>query len=80
MTAHTYQKLIHEGIKGLPTDSLAQIVDFIFFLRKRSLQPKEFEEELYTTLLFSDLKQLNRDEVEHLEKEFNDYDRFYPRE
>lgn len=35
MTIQTYQQLIVEGIKGLPTEILAEIVDFIFFVRQR---------------------------------------------
>ncbi|MCP5050960.1 MAG: hypothetical protein GY940_27600 [bacterium] len=80
MTAQTYQKLISDGIKGLPTDTLAEIVDFIFFLRKRALQPEIFEEEMQISLLHSELKQLSEFEEAHLEKEFENYDKLYPRE
>ena len=80
MTNQAYQKLIYEGIRGLPADTLAEIVDFIFFLRKRKLHPEAFEEELKSTLLHSDLKQLSRNEEAHLEKEFENYDELYPKE
>ncbi len=79
MTAQTYQKLINEGIKGLPSDTLAEIADFIFFLRKRTLQPEIFEEEMHSILLQSELKQLSQSEESHLEKEFENYDKLYPR-
>jgi hypothetical protein len=39
MTQPTYQQLILEGIKGLPQEALVEIVDFIYFVRKRTLQP-----------------------------------------
>ena len=78
MTAQTYQMLINEGIKGLPGETLAEIVDFIYFLRKRALQPEDFERELQNTLLITELKQLNSDEEAHLEKEFENYDNLYP--
>jgi hypothetical protein len=71
MTAQGYQELIVEGIRGLPPETLAEITDFIYFVRKRTLQQQSFEEEL---------KQLSRAEVAHLEKEFEGYERFYPRE
>jgi hypothetical protein len=80
MTTQTYQQLIIEGIKGLPSEALAEIVDFIYFLRKRALQPQAFEEELKNALLNAELQQLSRDEEAHLEKEFADYDKLYPRE
>jgi len=71
MTAQGYQELIVEGIRGLPPETLAEITDFIYFVRKRTLQQQSFEEEL---------KQLSRAEVAHLEKEFEGYERLYPRE
>jgi hypothetical protein len=78
MTTQTYQKLINEGIKGLPPDTLAEIVNFIYFLRNRMLHPKEFEEELQSTLLNTELHQLSYEEEVHLEKEFENYDKLYP--
>ena len=80
MTAQTYQQHIIEGIKGLPPERLAEIVDFIYFVRRRELQPQAFEEELRQTLLGEELRQLSRDEQAHLEKEFEGYDQLYPRE
>jgi len=43
---------------------------------KHVLQPEDFEQEMLNT----DLKQLSRDEEAHLEKEFENYDRLYPRQ
>lgn len=80
MTTQTYQKLINEGIKGLPPDTLAEIVDFIYFIRKRTMHPEAFEEELQSILLNTELHQLSREEEAHLEKEFEDYDKLYPRQ
>ncbi len=73
MTAQNYKQLIIEGIKGLPPEVLAEIVDFIYFVRKRVLQPQAFEEELQElqgALVNIELQQLSRDEEAHLEKEF----------
>jgi hypothetical protein len=83
MTAQNYKQLIIEGIKGLPPEVLAEIVDFIYFVRKRTLQPQAFEEELQElqgALINTELQQLSRDEEAHLEKEFQDYDKRYPHE
>ncbi|MCI0488882.1 MAG: hypothetical protein L0229_20005 [Blastocatellia bacterium] len=80
MTAQNYQQLIIEGIKGLPPDVLAEIANFVYFIRKRAMQPQDFEEELHNALLNVELKQLSHQEEEHLEKEFEDYERLYPRE
>lgn len=80
MTTETYQQLIFEGIKGLQPETLAEIADFIYFVRKRALEPQAFEEELQNALLTVDLRQLSRDEEAHLEEEFEDYERLYPTE
>ena len=69
MTTLSYQQLILKGIQGLPPETLAEITDFIYFVRKRALQRHDFEYEL---------KELSRIEVAHLEKEFEDYDQLYP--
>jgi len=45
MTTPTYQQLIIEGMKELPPEVLAEITDFVYFVRKRLLQPQAFEEE-----------------------------------
>ncbi len=80
MTEQIYQQLIVQGIRGLPAETLAEIADFIYFLRKRAQQPDVFAEELRSALLGEELKQLSQDEETHLEQEFADYEQRYPRE
>jgi hypothetical protein len=80
MTAEVYEQLIAEGIKGLPPEALAEISDFVLFVRKKVLQPGAFEEEVREALLRADLKQLSQDEERHLETEFADYEQLYPRQ
>lgn len=80
MTQPTYQQLILEGIKGLPSEALVEIVNFIYFVQKRMLQPHAFAEEVHQGLLNAELRHLSHDEEAHLEEEFKDYDRRYPRE
>jgi hypothetical protein len=52
----------------------------IYFVRKRVPQPQSSEQERRDTWMMAELKQLSWDEEAHLEKEFEDYDRLYPRE
>ncbi|HET7091322.1 MAG TPA: hypothetical protein VFL17_22030 [Anaerolineae bacterium] len=78
MTSQTYEQIIVEGIKGLPEEMLAEIADFVYFVRKRATQPQAYEEELLSALLNAELRQMSRDEEEHLDQEFRDYDRRYP--
>jgi hypothetical protein len=80
MTVQTYQHLIIEGIKGLPEETLAEIANFVFFVRKRILYPQAFEDELRNALLEAELRQLSRNEEAHLEQEFEGYDQLYPHE
>lgn len=80
MGTKPYEQLIADGVKGLPQEALAEITDFIFFVRKKVLQPQAFEEELRGELLRTELKQLSRDEAHHLEKEFEGYDQLHPRQ
>ena len=74
MTTNTYEQLILDGIKGLPREALAEITDFVFFVKKRIIEPDEFKEELRAAVLKAELKDLSRSEEVHLEKEFEGYD------
>lgn len=47
----SYEQLITQGIKGLPPELLAEIADFVYFVRKRFTHPQTFEVERETTLL-----------------------------
>ncbi|MBI1800860.1 MAG: hypothetical protein HY259_01575 [Chloroflexi bacterium] len=69
MATTIYEQLIAEGIKGLPPDMLAEIADFVYFIRKRALQPQAFEADLQHLRLEVELKRLSRDEAAHLEME-----------
>ena len=80
MTTQIYQQLIIEGIQGLPPETLAEIADFVYFMRKRMLESQAFSEERESALLRVELGQLSCDEEAHLDKEFEDYDQLYPRE
>jgi len=80
MAALSFEQLILEGIRGLPPEALAEITDFVYFVRKRVLQPQDYENELHSLLLSAELRQLSRDEDAHLEREFEDYEQRFPRE
>ncbi len=69
MANQEFRTLIMQGMEGLPTESLAEIADFVFFIRKRVLQPKAFEDELRASLIREELKSFSRSEEAHLEQE-----------
>ncbi|MCZ6680283.1 MAG: hypothetical protein O7E52_23885 [Candidatus Poribacteria bacterium] len=79
MITPNYQQLIIERIKGLPSETLAEIADFIYFLRKRQFQPLAFEAEMQGMVLNTELRELSHAEETHLDKEFEGYDKRYPR-
>lgn len=70
MTSQAYQQQILDGIKGLPPELLAEITDFVYFVRQRA--PGQG--------LTKELERLDRAELAHLEKEFDGYEQRYPRE
>ena len=47
---HSYEQRITEGIKGLPQELLAEIADFVYFVRQRFTQPQAFERNLDSVL------------------------------
>ena len=77
MQALSYEELIHDGIKDLPPEALAEVAHFVLFVRKRVLQPDAFADKMYATMLHAELKQLDSDEQQHLDEEISDYDRRY---
>lgn len=77
MAATTYEQMILDGIKGLPATRLAEIADFIYFVRKRELQSEEIDDELWAAALREELKDLSRSEGAHLEQELAEYERVY---
>lgn len=80
MATETYQQAILRGLEGLPNEVLAEVTDFVYFLRKRLLRPEEFDEDMRSLTLRGHLTALSEDEESHLEEEFDDYERLYPKE
>jgi hypothetical protein len=80
MTSRSYEELIIDGIHGLPSELLAEIADFVYFVRRRATSPREFDDELRSALVRVETRQMSRDEQAHLEEEFAGYDQRYPLE
>lgn len=80
MTNLTYEELIAQGIEDLPVETLAEIVDFVYFVRKRALAPLKFHDDIRAALLQTELRQLGNNEQAHLEREFQSYDRRFPKQ
>jgi hypothetical protein len=59
--------------KGLPEDALQEILDFIQFLRQKRINKPADN-------LTAELSSLSASQTAHLEEEFEDYKKLYPRE
>lgn len=73
-----YSQLILHEIQGLPQETLREIVNFVIFVRKRTLFPEKMEEGLMMELWQKELTEMNHTEFAHLEKEFQNYQNDYP--
>lgn len=66
------ENLISENIKGLPIETLKEILDFTIFLKEKK------SNEYYLSSLKTELSSLNDSELIHLDSEFKDYKDLYP--
>jgi hypothetical protein len=72
VSALDFEDLINQNIKGLPLPILKEILDFTLFLKEKRINDS------YISDLKHDLKTLNNNELNHLEKEFENYKELYP--
>jgi hypothetical protein len=80
MTPQVYKQLIISGIQDLSPALLAEVANFVYFVRKQAEAPDAFASEQYALLLNQDRKTLNQDELHHLETEIAGYEQQYPHE
>jgi serine/threonine protein phosphatase PrpC len=73
MTTDQLEEELLKNTKGLPKEALEEIIDFIQFVRKKKL--KDANDNIST-----ELTSLSASQTEHLEQEFKDYKKLYPRE
>jgi hypothetical protein len=74
---HT-KEFIWSYIKDLPTESLNEIISFIVYVRKKTLQPELFKSDY--NLLATELSEKDNFETKHLLEEFDNYKTKYPHE
>ena len=80
MTPQVYKELIVSGIQDLPPKLLAEVANFVYFVRKQVDEPDAFAEEQYRLLLGTTLQQLDLHERNHLEVEIAGYEQQFPRQ
>lgn len=73
MNSEQYRERIMVGLDGLPPDILAQIFDYVYFLRQRTLTPESFATAVSEMVLRAERHAMNQHEWAHLEEEFADY-------
>ena len=76
MNQTNYEQIIVAGIRRLSRERVREVADFVLFLRQR----EENGENEYQQLIEADLAELGENELKHLEEEFEDYDKLYPRQ
>lgn len=76
MNQTSYEQIIVAGIRRLSPERVREVADFVLFLRQR----EENGENEYQQLIEADLAELGESELKHLEEEFEDYDKLYPRQ
>ncbi|MDQ3320991.1 MAG: hypothetical protein M3525_00835 [Acidobacteriota bacterium] len=69
-----YEQIIAAGVKHLSPERQREVADFVYFLREREAGSAKYEQ-----LIEADLAEFSKEESKHLEEEFADYDRVYPR-
>lgn len=74
MATNTYQEKILAGIDGLPDDVLAEIADYVYYLRRKVTLPDVYAAEVQHEVLEYTLRRGRQDSLTHLEEEFADYD------
>jgi len=79
-STHSYQQTILQGIQSLPPEALSEIADFVLFIRQKWGRPQDFQDDLYSALLNTELHALSQTEEAHLAQEFADYEQCYPYE
>jgi len=71
-------ELLLREIQGLPTEALTEVILFIRFLRSKFSGQKKKK---YTVdNVSAELRTLSSNEIQHLEEEFVNYKKLYPRE
>lgn len=80
MTPQVYKELIVSGIQDLPPALLAEVANFVYFVRKQVDEPDAFASEQYSLLLHKTLGQDTAIELNHLEAELAGYEQQFPRE
>ncbi len=78
MTTQAYQELIVQGIQRMPPHILAEVADFVYFVRQRRMEVDENQEAAYTASIHEELRMLSQASIKHLEEEFENYEQQFP--
>ncbi|MBI3194767.1 MAG: hypothetical protein HYZ34_09935 [Ignavibacteriae bacterium] len=77
MTHAEIEQIISQETKDLPSSTLVEVLDFVRFL-KQKLSPGITKSN--GDNLSHELSLLNEQELQHVEKEFSNYQELFPRE
>jgi hypothetical protein len=65
------EQVIIQGIKDLPKQYLDEVAEFVIYLRQKTIKSYNFQ---------NDLSLLDQQQINHLEEEFKDFDKLFPKE
>jgi hypothetical protein len=77
MNTAKYEKLILTEVKGLSEEALSEVLNFIQFLKQKVGKIKS---DRYEKKASKSLTRLGKSELSHVEEEFANYKKLYPRE
>ena len=77
MNTAKYEKLILTETKGLSVDALEEVLNFIQFLKQKV---NKIKSDRYERTVSKSLNKLTKSEMSHVEEEFVNYKKLYPRE
>ncbi len=76
MKTLNFQKAIIDALKDLPQEKLKEVADFISSIRQKNFSKKPDSQ----NSIYKYVSELSDNETKHLEEEFVDYKKLYPRE
>lgn len=80
MSTQSYKQLIQDGIRNLPEELLAEIANFVYFVRLRASQPDLSPQDMHDMALSLELSKLSSKSQAHLAEEFAEYEVNFPKE
>lgn len=80
LQAQYHQQFIVDKLKELPPEALEEVADFVLFIHRKVNKVAQVSQLDSDALILAELHVLSHAEQAHLEQEFLDYERRFPKE